>query len=121
MVCGHCHPNGYDHFHPNVYPVQYLYLMYSLLIRFDYFLMVVVGYLLFTITILTNGFLFLGNNIVGFHLGAILALCLETAAIIRVFFRRFSTNIYARILVSFFALILIGVIVFWIRFVSFNI
>jgi hypothetical protein len=70
---------------------------------------------------LTNGFLFLGDNIVGFHLGSISALCLEITAIIRVFFRQFPTKIYVRILVSFFALILIGVIVFWIRFVSFNI
>ena len=47
--------------------------------------MLVSGYLLFALNILTNGFSFLGNNIVGFHLGAILALCLEIAAIIRVF------------------------------------
>jgi hypothetical protein len=86
--------------------------------RFDYFLMVVVGYLLFTLNILTNGFSFLGNSGVGFHLGAILALCLEIAAIIRVFFRQSSTNMYVRTLVSFFALILIGVIVFWLQAVS---
>ena len=88
--------------------------MYFLLIRFDYFLMLVTGYLLFTLTILTNGFLFLGNNYVGFHLGAILALCLEIAAIIRVFFRQSSTKMYVRTLISFFAIILIGVIVLWI-------
>jgi hypothetical protein len=80
--------------------------------------MVVTGYLLFTLTILTNGFLFLGNNCVGFHLGAILSLCLEIAAIIRVFFRQSSTNMYVRKLTSFFALILIGVIVFWLRAIS---
>jgi hypothetical protein len=89
--------------------------MYSLFIQFDYFLMVVVGYLLFTLTILTNGFLFLGDNSVGFLRGAILALCLEIAAIIRVFHRQSPTNTHVRALVSLFALILIGVILFWIR------
>ena len=89
--------------------------MYYLFIRFDYFLMVVVGYLLFTLNILTNGFLFLGNNYIGFHVGAILALSLEIAAIIRVFFRQSSTSTHVRALVSFFALILIGVILFWLR------
>lgn len=92
--------------------------MYSFAIRFDYFLMLVSGYLLFALNILTNGFSFLGNNIVGFHLGAILALCLEIAAIIRVFFRQSSTNIYVRISVSFFALILIGATVLWLQAVS---
>jgi hypothetical protein len=89
--------------------------MFHFIFRYDYACFLLSAYFLFVCTILTNGWAFLvGNSSIGFQLGCFLAAIFSILAIIRVFARRVS-SIVSRGLIVFFALLLLGIILFWMK------
>jgi hypothetical protein len=91
--------------------------MFRFILEYDYAFFLLSAYLLFACTIFTNGWTFLvsNNSSIGFQSGCILAAILSALAIIRVFARRVRFSLISRAAIVFFALLLLGFILFWVR------
>jgi hypothetical protein len=90
--------------------------MFRFVFEYDYACFLLSAYFLFVCTILTNGWAFLvGNSSIGFQSGCMLAAIFSILAIIRVFSKQVQSSTISRSIIVFFALLLLGIILFWVK------
>jgi hypothetical protein len=90
--------------------------MFHFILKYDYACFLLNAYFLFVCTILTNGWAFLvGNSSLGFRLGCVFAAIFSILSVIRVFTRRVQFSVLSKSTIIFFALLLLGTILFWVK------